>query len=330
MDFKLWSELNKEAKEDLKPDFGFRDWGKLSEDEKYKIWKYLEHHFFRRDIGRYEKEYEFYGDYNEKAQRKERILLAIYTLNDAYKARSYAKEYLEDHSLNNACVDFYSIFTQENENVVMELLSFYSKVAIVNGNWESIYKDEDETEEQYQERLEEWKWIPFDKFAEDVNEVFLQFNLNLNLTRMGFIPRQEEKIIKEVFDPVLKSLSHPRWKEVSRLLSDAFLEYRKNTPHGFSNCVTNTVAAVQAFLQLLVNGETGSGDISKLITQAQGKNLIPGDPFTKEIFSNVESILMRERQETGTAHPKKEYATDKNARLTLNLAMVFFQHVIQG
>lgn len=77
-----------------------------------------------------------------------------------------------------------------------------------------------------------------------------------------------------------------------------------------------------------MNGKIGSGEISKLIPQAQAKNLIPPDVFTKEIFKTIESVLMRERQETGDPHPKKAYATDKNARMVLNLVMVFFQHCI--
>ena len=47
MNFKLWSELNPKAKKELKPDFGFRNWDSLTEDERYKIWKYLETHFFQ-------------------------------------------------------------------------------------------------------------------------------------------------------------------------------------------------------------------------------------------------------------------------------------------
>ena len=38
---------------------------------------------------------------------------------------------------------------------------------------------------------------------------------------------------------------------------------------------------------------------------------------------------MSERQLKGTPHPSKEYATEKNARLLLNLVMVFLQHCIQ-
>lgn len=330
--FKLWSELNPKAKKQLKPDFGFRNWDALSEDEKYKVWKYLEFHFFDKDIRkRYEGDYyEFYGEYPEKKQKQTRIYASIMALNYRYKAKSYAGNFLEDETLNSACYDFYEIFMKQNEHVVIELLSLYCKFLISERADKTVSRKEGEAKKEYQERLQNWRWEDFDKFSEDLNEVFTDFGINLYLTHQGFTPHQEEKIMKEIYEPVLGYLSHPKWKEVDRLLSDSFEEYRKNTPQGYSNCVTNTISAIQAFLQIVVNGKTGKGEISKLIPEAMGRKLIPEDFFTQRIFENMESIFARERQETGIAHPKKEYATEKNARLILNLTMVFLQHCIQN
>lgn len=336
--FKLWSELNPKAKKELKPDFGFRDWNSLKKDEKHKIWKYLESYFFDRQKrtryvrgGGREAYYEFYEKENsdEKERKQQRIYISIMVLNRKYKAKSYARYFLENATLNSACSDFYEIYMTQDEHVVTELLSLYSKVLIGERADETINRKEDEVEKEYQNRLQNWKWEDFDEFCADLNEVFTDFGINLYLTRLGFTPRQEEKIVREIYEPVLSYLSHPRWKEVSKLLSDSFNEYRKNTPQGYSNCVTSAVSAIQAFLQIVVNGKTGKGEISKLIPEAQKKNLIPNDFFTQKIFANIESIFARQRQETGIAHPKKEYASEKNARIILNLAMIFFQHCIQ-
>lgn len=331
--FKLWSELNPKAKKELKPDFGFRNWNSLNKDEKYKIWKYLEFYFFDKDIEteykRGIKQYSYKFHENSKAQKQVRIIRSIKALNQRYKARSYAKNFLDHRSPNSACSDFWEIFEKQQENVVIELLSLYAKALIIERADETINRKEDEKEQEYQNRLQNWKWEDFDEFCEDLNEIFADFGINLYLTRLGFTPRQEERIVKETYEPVLSYLSHPRWKEVSKLLSDSFNEHRKNTPQGYSISVTNTVSAIQAFLQIVVNGKTGKGEISKLITDAQRKNLIPNDFFTQKIFVNIESIFARQRQETGIAHPKKEYASEKNARIILNLAMIFFQHCIQ-
>lgn len=333
MNFKLWSELNLKAKKELKPDFSFRNWDSLSKDEKYKIWKYLETYFFDKDIKEdfYNKGhfYDFYGEHYEQEQKKNRIYCSIVALNHKYKAKSYAINFLQNKNLVSACYDFHEIFMEQDENVVMELLSLYCKILISERADETTYREKEETEEEYQKRSQNWRWEDFDEFAQDLNEVFADFGINLYLTRQGFIPRQEEKIIKEIYEPVLSYLSHPKWKEVSKLLSDSFDEYRKNIPQGYSNCVTNVISAIQAFLQIMVYGKTGKGEISNLITEAQKENLIPNDFFTKKIFDNIEAIFARERKETGIAHPKKQYATEKNARLMLNLAMIFFQHCIQ-
>jgi len=340
MTFQLWSEINKDALSELKPDFGFRSWAELSEDDKYIIWKHLESFFFDRTAkSEYNNThlaknegtsnyYKFHGDREDEEIKCNRIINTVYALNNLYKAKSYAKKYLKNSTAYNACTDFYLIYSTQSENVVIELLSLYSKETILERGDDDLFKENGESKKEFKKRQETWRWGAFDSFSEKINEVFSHFGLNIYLTRQGFIPKQEEKIIAIIYEPILKVLSHQHWHEVNKLLSDAFSEYRKNTPAGFSSCITHTVASVQAFLQVLLNGEIGKGEISKLIAQAQTKSLIPSDPFSKVIFNNVVSTLMQERQEKGDAHPKAEYATEKNARLVLNLAMVFFQHCI--
>jgi len=308
MSFKLWSELNPEALKQLKPTFGIRSWNHLNLSEKQTIWKHLQHkYFFTENNERYnEVYYEFDSDFFDNGM----IMEIIDELNTLYKAKSYGINFLEFRTEDSACLDFLSLFMKEDEYVVIEMLSLTAKQLIRKDNKNKII----------------WKY--FDEFLNDLNELFSHFGLNLCLTRAGFIPKQEDRIMIEVYEPVLQIFSNPKWKEVNQHLSDAFSEYRKNSEPSFSNCVTNTVTAVQAFLQIIVNGKTGSGDISKLVLQAQKLKLIPDDSFSKDIFKNIESILMRERQDTGIAHPKKEYATEKSARLVLNVSMVFFQHCI--
>jgi len=334
--FKLWSEIKKEAKGELSPDFGFRDWKDLSSDDKYLMWKYLEWHFFKKDELRQDFSYgnrrcnhEFFGDYDEKDNKLTRVVNSIQIINLKYKAKSYARNFLEDSKFNSACHDFYEIFSTQSVNVVLELLSLYARLIILERNDREPRRNENESDNEFKKRTLEWRWEVFDRFSEDLNEVFIQFGVKYYLTRVSFVPRQDSKIMEEIYKPVLDYLSDNKWKEVNNLLEDSFSEYRKNTPQGYSNSVTNTISAIQAFLQILNNGKTGKGNISQLIIEAQKKGLIGNDSFTKQIFDNVESIFAKERQETSTAHPKKEYSTEKNALTMLNLAMIFFQHCIQ-
>ncbi len=337
MTFKRFSELNKSALYELKPDFGYQSWSDISENDRHKIWKYLEFFFFdknpkhswsdphKNESGYY---HEFFGETDfEKDSKRNRIVYAVDGLNQLFKAKSHAINFLENRDWYNACSDFNRIFLKESEAVVMELISLYAEKTIKE-NKLYLSKYENEKELEYNKRLEKWNWKPFDEFAKKLNEVFSHFDISVTLTRLGLFPKQEERINNELIEPVLRSLSHPKWEEVNQHLNDAFLEYRKRTPLGFSTSVTKAVTAVQAFLQILVYEKTGKGDISKLIPQAISKGDIPSDLFTKEVFKTIESILMRERQEAGVSHPSDEYSTEKNAKMVLNLAMLFFQHCL--
>jgi len=336
--FKFWSETNTDAKKSLKPDLGLRSWNDLSSEEKQKIWYYLDWYFFDAQIrkqygimGNVEKRfYEFYGEYREKEYKQNAIHESILYLNENYKAKSFARTYLKNPNLNTACDDFYNIFMNQEEFVVMELLSAYAKFLYeFTKNDDYIYKLKNETEEDFLQRKIKAEYKFFDKFSNRLNDVFLQFGIKYYLTRDGFMPRQDEKIIEEIYEPVLNYLSNPKWKKVNEILSDAFSDYVKNTPQGYSGCVTKTISSVEAFLQILVEGKIGGTKLSQLIPEAQKKDLIPNDIFTQTIFKNIDAVFARERKLTGDAHPKDKYATEKNARTILNLAMIFLQHCIQ-
>ena len=329
--FKLWSETNKKVEDKLKPNLGLRDWNDLTADEKHLIWKHLERYFFEknaytRDI---DSIYTFIVDSEEKNFKRKRVFYSIAALKNKYKVKNLAKNFIESGAPESAFEDFITIFKKEDGDVVIEMLSIYCKVLINERAESNTFRPSSESVEDYNNRLLKWRWEDFDEFASDLNEVFVDFGVNVHLTRLGFVPRQDKKIIEEVYNPVMIAISNTKWSQVNALLSDAFSDYRRGTPQCYSNSVTNAIAAVEAFLQILVNNKTGGENLSSLIPKARKSGFIPQDPFTEKIFDNIESVFARERQETGIAHPKEKYATEKNARLILNLAMVFLQHCLQ-
>ncbi|MGE3278263.1 MAG: hypothetical protein AB7J40_00405 [Candidatus Altimarinota bacterium] len=330
--FKLWSQLNKKAYTELRPDLGLRMWSNLSELEKYNIWKHLESYFFDKDIqskkdfmGRVENYfYDFGSDTFDAEHKKKRVYFTIFRINEMYKANNYTPNFLEDKTYNAACADFYNLFTRGAENIALELISIYADMILFERREQiGFEKKEEESDEKYIERLEEWRWETFDSFTSRLNEIFDHFCLNLHLKRIGYVPKQEEIIEEEVYNPVLKKLSHKKWSEVNRDLSDAFEDFRGKD---YSGSITHVISSVQAYLQISINGKTGQGEISKLIPEAKKKGIIPSDDFSTIFYDKLESYLMRTRQEKGDPHPKKEYANEKNARLVLNLAMIFFEH----
>ena len=329
--FKLWSENKPSAKKILKPSLGLRNWDELSPKEKLIIWQHLEWYFFDKDEKTYHREeddfFDFEGDLSDQKAKKDRIFFSIYSLNSKYKVQNYAASFLENMGLTTACKDFFYIFINQNENVVYELLSMYCKFILKERADENPYHEENETDQEYEKRTKKWRLEDFDKFAKNLNEVFEQFEINVFLTHNGFIPKQDKKIIDDIYTPVLISLSDNRWRKVNEHLSEAFDGYQKKQ---YSSSITNTISAIQAFLQIIVNGKIGKGKISELIQQAQKKDLIPNDVFSIQIFNNVESIFARERQSKSGVHPRLEIADEKTVRLILNLAMVFIQHCIQS
>lgn len=161
MSFKLWSELNEEAQKILKPDFGLRTWDKLSPDERKSVWKYLEGYFFdctpRYDFLPAPFDPEMYFDFSPDPNgiKPARIVFAISELNNRYKAKGYAKAFLQNRSLVSACLDFYSIFITESDAVVLELISLYCKSIIMEANKNpNRNKVAQESEEDYQQYLD--------------------------------------------------------------------------------------------------------------------------------------------------------------------------------
>jgi hypothetical protein len=311
--FKRWSEKDSDARKLMSPDLELRGWNELSNLEKEKMFQFLRPWF--------------------DSEENSRVFFTALKLNEAHKTKAYASRTLEDMSESSAKYDFENIFNNEDGHVVLEMLSIYAENIIEERSSETgnIRRYNFDSEEQYRERLLEWRWAEFDKFAKRLNDVFEQFGINLLLSRQGFISKQEEKITEEIYVPVIKALSSGEWKEVNRELRDSLQEYQRNTDQGYSNSITHSISAVQAFLQIIVDGEIGGNEgISALIKRAQAQELIPDDKFTETIFKNIDAILMRERGLTGDAHPKKEYANEKNARLVMNLVMVFIQHCLQN
>jgi len=307
--FKFWSSTQSEALKELHPTLGHRNWNELSTQEKDNIWYFLKSHFFDENL---------------------RFFFAIYRLNENHKYRSYGKHFLHDQTEKSARMDFEHIFRTESQNVLLELFSCFCYAILVERADKALYKSSNETDEEFGDRLNEYQHEDFDKFAERLNDVFEHYGVNVLLTRQGFIPRQDEKITKEIYIPVLRFLSTENWAPVNRDLRDAFNTYQEKTDQGYSNSITHAVAALQAFLQITVNGKSGGSEgISSLVKEAQEKAVIPTDKFSSEIFKNLDAVLMRERGKTGNAHPKQEYANEKNARLVLNLVMIFMQHCIQ-
>ena len=327
----LWSDLNPSAKEILSPTES-EEWDNLAEEDKQKIWRYLEYHLFNPAEGSSDEysfvgidcNYKFYGDDNwENSHLLKNVSESIAVLNYRHKRHSYARNFLRTSKYDDACQDFYKIFTSLPKDVVFELLTIFSNT-MVTREVETISKKQDETDKDFEKRKEVEIWKRFDSFSEDLNEVLQQFGINYQLTRNGIVPADEPAVVEKIYKPALKKLSSKKWAEVNRDLRDAFDALNKDKDG--SGALTHALAALQAFLQIQVHGKTGKGDTAKLINEAISRKLIPDDDFSKKIIKDINSFWAKERKDKGDPHPKKAYATKGQAKLIISLIMVFIDH----
>jgi len=313
MKFKLWSQSKPEVKEIIKPRFSLRSWNDLEGGEKAKIW-----HFLKYYIG---SSSEHSGD----------IEYAIILLNEECKYQAYAKKYLEKGNIESAKLDFEDIFFNEDENVVIELISYYCEALLLRGESKNhIYKWEKESKVDFEKRNIEHCHRFFDQFAKRLNDIFEQFSINLYLTRLGFVMRQDPKITEEIFVPVVRYLTNPDFKGISNELSKAFEKYNNKTPSGYSDCITHSVSAIEAYLQTVIYGKLGKkGSLGALINKGIKDGKIPNDSFSVDIFGILKTFFASKRKNESGVHPGSKLSDEKTARLVLNLTMVFLQHCIQ-
>jgi hypothetical protein len=165
----------------------------------------------------------------------------------------------------------------------------------------------------------------FDEFTKDLNDVFEQFGIYVFLTRQGFIPRQSEKITKDVYIPVLEALNSEEYAEVNEMLKKSFINF---TDKHYDKVITNSINAVQAYLQLKIHNKIGNGNLKTLLVEAQKQKIIPSDKLINDLYGNIESFFARIRQEKTDSHPSIEKATVDDALFVLNLAMVILQNFI--
>lgn len=330
--FKLWSETKPQAKSTIDPKLGLRTWEKLDSEEKKRIWLHFNNEGFF--VFNKTKEDKYGREVLVNKDDHYAIVITILHLKDAYKKQDFAKNYLEDQNIGICYKDFKEIFfSNKNEDVVMEAFSSYAKVLFSLRKTEKLRENEGETNDQYQERKLKWQLEPLESFRKVFNDIFEHFELNYRLTRGGILPYQPRKIIEEIYDPVLEILADEKFKKVDRDLVDAIKEFHKKDKNSYSTCISLCIAAIEEFLRVLILEKSNKAEgqaLADLIGEAQRKEVIPNDFFSKQIFSNMKSILMKKRQEKGQAHSKNDYATEKNAKLTLNLTMVFMQHCVEN
>jgi len=318
--FALYGDGDPQIEESIQPRLDIREWGDLGIDEKKIALQQIQNMRWLRD---------------DSAN----VLSAITYMNDAFLRQCPGKRLHaitpdfdfqgrrnnENEIRRAAYLDFCDIFVGEkSESMVLRMLSHFAKSYINEDYLRSAEISEDiETKSKNIEQA----YSKFDFLGNCLNHVFDQFSINIQLTRNGLIPKQDEKITKDIYEPTLKMLADPKWKTVSDNLAQMFSDY---TEGDYPEVITKAHSSVQRFLQVLVGeeGKSGKGEVGKLFGKAKEAGILPIDRFTEPVINVLQGFIVSERANNSTAKPAIKDATSEEALLIMNVVMVFLQHCL--
>lgn len=320
--FLLYGQDNPSIEQSIQPSLDFRQWSDLSTTEKETALQEIINNGWLT---------EYSSEILVTIEYLNRVFLRQCPGKNLHRIKpesDYGRGYgNSSERMKAALADFQHIFLREElDALVFRMLSRFAQCYIDGYDYQQATKSEDEEEKkEYIEKAFE----EFDRLANCLNHILEQFSVNQVLTRNGFVPRQDEKITKEIYVPTLKILADPKWKTVSDDLAKAFEDYRDQN---YPEVITKAHRVVQRFLQILVGeeGKSGKGEIGKLFKDAEEKGLIPIDRFSKPIINVIQGFIPSERATNSTAKPALKNATSADALLMLNVVMILLQHCLQN
>ena len=321
--FRLYGDDDPRIEAAIQPRFPLRDWGELSKEERQTILQELVN-------------LQWLG--NEKRE----TLWTVRALNFDFLQlcpgkRLHRAEAVEDPNARYgapsdrtqreaALEDFEDILVNhESSELVYRMLSQFALVHIDN---QSLERAKSSTSKKTRAEHIKAAFKKFDQLARCLNRIFMQFCVNMRVTRSCLIPMQDDKVVEEIYVPTLEALSDPKWKAVSEELSSMFNDFREGKPR---EAIAKAHNAVQRFLQIAVGeeGENAKGQIGKLFGKAKDQGIIPGDAFVAPLIAGLRSSLESARATKSSAKPSRQGATLSDALLVMNVAMVFIQYCLQ-
>lgn len=309
--FKIYGEDDPEIESRIQPTLPLRDWGSLTRDEKGIALR----EFYNQDL--------LLDD-----SPGDEILELILYLNRRFLRTLPGKQlHNADYSgeFQAARADFCNIFLEERSELVFVMLS-----TLLSGRINTSLLDEAKEVEDNKTKNEliDSAFREFDSLANVLNHIFEQFCVNIYITRSGVVHRQDDKITEEIYAPVLKALSDPKWKSVSDSLSSMFDDYQKQA---YPEVITKAHSTLQGFLQILIGvGKNGKGELGKLFARTKEEGIISDNPFSQGIIRVIQSYMVSERANNSTAKPSPNTATSSDALLAMNVLMVFLQHCLHN
>jgi hypothetical protein len=309
--FTLYGEGDTAKGQSIQPELTLREWGNLNTSEKQIALKQVENSGWLTN--------------------RDELVQTIGYLNEEF-LRTLPGKNLHQASRDPtrmaiaALQDFCEIFVNEkNDTLVMRMLSKFVERHI---DYQELGWAKTATDEMRPEYLRKAFWR-LDRLANCFNHIFEQFAVNQLVTRTGFVPQQDEKIVEQLYKPTLAILADPKWTTVSADLSEMFVDYREQR---YPEVITKAHSAVQRFLQILVGdeGKSGKGELAKLVSEAKHRDIIPTNRFVDPVVAAILSYIPSERAINSTAKPAVKETTPAEAMLMMNVVMILLQFCLQN
>lgn len=319
--FLLYGQNDPNIEGAIQPTLALRQWEDLSDVEKQTALQEIENCGW---FGPYSEEIlqtiEFL---NYKFLRKcpGKNLHAIKPKNDP-RALSY-----DSDRMDAALRDFKYIFLHEESDALVFLMLSRFVESYIDGF--SYQRAAESRKKKERKEYIDSAFSKFDSLANCLNHIFEQFAVNQMVTRNGFVPRQDSKIMDEIYTPTLAVLADPKWEPVSINLAKMFEDYREKN---YAEAITKAHSAVQRFFQILVGeeGKNSKGEVGVLFKKAKDAGIISTNRFIEPIVVAIQGFIPSERATNSTAKPAIKEATAADALLMMNVVMILLQHCLQN
>ena len=321
--FKLYGEDDSTFDDRIQPRLTMRSWSTLFAEEKETIFQDLiNSHWIHKS--------------------SEGVLYSVLQLNHRFNRRLPAKNIHSvtivkspingriqnlDFVMEEALKDFRHIFfNEQSEELVILILSLFAFSEINQDELEYAQRTQDREE---RENLVEYAFQKFDSFAKQLNYLFDQFCINLVITRSGIIPRQDDRITKEIYEPTLKALSDPKWRAVNLDLERMFSNFHAQN---YPEVITDAHSATQRFLQIAVGKESknSKGEFGRLFRKAKECGIVSNNSAIEPLVIGIGKFLPSVRAKMSTSKPASQTAKSSDALLVMNTVLVIIQHCLQN
>jgi len=306
--FRIYGEGSKEIQEKINPKLELREWNQLTKDEKQTAYKFFWNHHFQRP-----------------AQATIKYLNTEY-LSVAPGANLLDAVYYRRDELGAASQDFQRIFLNENQDLVFAMLAKFVDY-FINHDELNLLEGRDIGRDEFNRRLDQ-VFYSADIHIKSLNHIFEKFAVNQVFSREGLFPRQDQKIIEEIYQPTLKVLSDPKWKSVNTHLVKMFNDYRDKN---YDDIASEAYNSVYAFLKVVnkIDGGNSKGEFAALFKEAS--NSIDQTESVKRFLSHISSFISDARSNQGSAKPTVENQiplSSSESLLIMNEVMILLQYYL--